>query len=281
LKRLAAAASFFAVAVLASSAGADVPYVGPRQGRDYFLDPPKKGLWAHGDVLTLGVQGTLESRTPIEDEQFGTLSLRASGLAATGFSEAAAHADIRYLFFSFGMSMGYRHVFRTYEAAPGVTLSRDARNDADNDGTYRGAGWSWGEARSRLLIPLDWLQLVGGLTVRQEDAPASSFDWFHVNVHDGGILYRGDFILFARSKKLGAIGPYVRVMDFPRSGERQGELAGGFLAATRIGLKKHDDLLSLTVLARPGDDEFGFHVLRIPLWVMLVYRASFNLFDSK
>jgi hypothetical protein len=252
----------------------------PKQGRDYFLDPPQKGLWLHGDAFTLGAQATLESRTPIEDETFGTLSLRASGLAAIGYSEAAAHVDVRYLLFTFGMSMGYRDVWRTYDAPAGTELTRDMRNDTDSAKSFRAVAWPWGEARGRLVIPLDWLWLVTNHVIRSEDAPANSYDWFHVNVHDGGLMYRGDFILFARNAKLGAIGPYVRYMDLPRNGERKSELAAGFIAATRLGLKNNDDLLSLNVLARPGDDEFGFHVLRLPLWVMVVYRASFRLFDG-
>ncbi len=92
----------------------------PKQRRDYFLDPPQKGLWLHGDAFTLGAQASLESRTPIEDETFGTLAFRASGLASIGFSEAAAHVDVRYLLFTFGASAGYRNVWRTYRGAPGT-----------------------------------------------------------------------------------------------------------------------------------------------------------------
>ncbi len=43
--------------------------------------------------------------------------------------------------------------------------------------------------------------------------------------------------------------------------------------------EKRDDLLSVVVLARPGDGEFGFHVLRLPLWTMVLYRASFRLLE--
>lgn len=98
-------------------------------------------------------------------------------------------------------------------------------------------------------------------------------------MHDGGLLYRGDLVLFYRSPSFGAVGPYVRYMDLPRYGRREGELAAGAVFVTRPGLKDRDDLLSLSLLARPGDDEFGFHLLRVPLWAMLVYRASFRLLD--
>lgn len=68
-------------------------------------------------------------------------------------------------------------------------------------------------------------------------------------------------------------------MDIPRAGDRQLEVAAGLVYGVRPGLKSRDDLLTLLVLARPGDDEFGFHVLRLPLGTMVVYRASFRLFE--
>jgi hypothetical protein len=260
-----------AIGCLWSSTGS----AAPKQRRDYFLDPPQKGLWAHGDVLTLGVQASLESRTPIEDETFGTLSFRASSLASIGFGEAAAHVDIRYLFVTFGASAGYRHVWQTFRRPDGTEVPRDFRNDTDPTGE----SWGWGEGRGRLVIPLDRLWLVSNHAVRWEDSPRNTFDWFHTNVHDGGVLYRGDAVLFVRSESLGAIGPYVRYMDMPRNDARRGELSAGFIYGVRLGLKKRDDLLNVIVLTRPGDDEFGFHVLRLPLWTMVVYRASFRLLE--
>ncbi len=251
----------------------------PKQRRDYFLDPPQKGLWAHGDAFTLGAQAAIESRTPIEDETFGTLAFRASGLASIGFSEAAAHVDVRYLLLTFGASAGYRNVWRTYQGAPGADVTRDVRNDTDDGSSFTTRAWGWTEARGRLVIPLDRLWFVTNHAVRYEDSPRNTYDWFHTNVHDGGVLYRGDAVLFLRSASLGAIGPYVRYMDMPREDRRRSELAAGFIYGVRLGLKKRDDFLSVLVLARPGDDEFGFHVLRLPLWTMVLYRASFRLLE--
>lgn len=251
----------------------------PRQRRDYFLDPPQSGVWAHGDLLTLGAQATLEARLPIEDDTFGALSVRASGLAATGFSEGAAHVDVRYLLFNVGASAGYRNVWRTYEDPTGARVTRDIRIDADDASSFSARAWGFGEGRARLVIPLETLWLVTNHAVRWEDSPKNAFDWFHTNVHDGGFLYRGDAILFVRSASLGAIGPYARLMDMPRADTRKLEFAAGFVYGIRPGLKSRDDLLTLFVLARPGDDEFGFHVLRLPLWTMVVYRASFRLFE--
>ena len=41
----------------------------------------------------------------------------------------------------------------------------------------------------------------------------------------------------------------------------------------------HDELSSDKAKRHPGDDEFGFHVLRVPVWAMLAYRASFRLLE--
>ncbi len=267
------------LAVVVASAWTSDAEAGPKQRRDYFLDPPQKGLWAHGDVLTLGAQASLESRTPIEDETFGTLAVRASGLASIGFSEAAAHVDVRYLFVTFGASAGYRNVWRTYQGVPGTEVSRSLRLDADSTSSFETNAWGWGEGRARLAVPLETFSFVTNHAVRWEDSPRNTYDWFHTNVHDGGVLYRADAVLFVRSATLGAIGPYARYMDMPRNDGRRRELSAGFIYGVRLGLKKRDDLLSVFVLARPGDDEFGFHTLRLPLWTMVVYRASFRLLD--
>jgi hypothetical protein len=249
------------------------------QRRDYFLDPPPPGVWAHADAFTLGAQATVESRTPIEDNTFGALSIRGSGLASIGYSEAAAHLDVRYLLLTFGATMGYRNVWRTYEDPSGGELSRDTRIATDSAQSFAVRAWGYGEARGRLVVPLDTFWFVTNHVVRWEDSPKNAYDWFHTNVHDGGFLYRGDAVLFARSATLGAIGPYVRLMDLPRNDDRRFELAAGLIYGIRPGLKSKDDLVSVFVLTRPADDEFGFHVLRLPLWTMVVYRASFRLFE--
>ena len=54
----------------------------PKQARDYILEPPPRGAWATVDAYTLGAQGALELRIPIEDESTGMVHLRASSLAS-------------------------------------------------------------------------------------------------------------------------------------------------------------------------------------------------------
>lgn len=256
---------------------ASTAWAKPPQPRDYMLDPPRQGLWVHGDAFTVGAQASVEGRIPIEDESYGHMAFRFSALGSLGYGELAAHFDIREFLFTFGASIGVRDVWRTYDGPRGTEVTRQQRLDEDSAKSFSAEIWPYAEARFRLVIPLESLWFVSNHVARYEGTPENTFDWFHVNVHDGGLLYRGDAVLFYRNKYMGALGPYVRYMNLPRGTGRDNELAFGLMYVVRLGIKHTDDLLSLQVLTRPADDEFGFQILRIPLWVMLVYRASFKL----
>lgn len=246
--------------------------------KDDFLDPPRPGLYAHADALTIGVQGTLEHRKELDGDLI-MLSTRLNALGSLGYADGGAHADLRVTYLSFGGSVGYRNVFRHYPGGDtngDGKLTRGERVTAEKDGTTTQARWPWAEARSRLVVPLDFLWLVGNAAFRWEDAPAQSFDWFHTNVHDGGRLFRADATLFYRHPRLGGVGPTVRYMSLPRGDGRADEIAFGLTLGTRPVWRRDRDLLLVQTLYR-NDPEFGFHVLRAPLFVMVVYRMSFGL----
>jgi hypothetical protein len=128
-----------------------------------------------------------------------------------------------------------------------------------------------------VVLPLDPVRVILGGAVRYEESPDNAFDWFHTNVHDGGVLWKADATVFFRHASFGAIGPSARYMRLPRHGGAAGELAYGFTFGTRPGLKERSDLLLLQFLTSPSDDTFGFHVTRLPVFAMLIYRASFGL----
>lgn len=245
--------------------------------RDYFLDPPAAGLWAHADAFTLGGQASLEHRHEV-DGDLTMLTTRVSGLASLGYGDVGAHADFRVALLSFGGSVGYRRTFRYYPVPDGATLTRDVRKEADDQKAYQGQGFTWGEGRARLVIPLESLWLVTNYTLRKENQPDVAFDWFHANVHDGGTLQKADATLFFRHPRFGGLGPTVRWMSLPKGGgKRESELGFGLTFGTRPGFKRGADLLLFQFLTVPNDDEFGFHVLRAPVYAMLIYRASFGL----
>ena len=91
-------------------------------------------------------------------------------------------------------------------------------------------------------------------------------------------IVRTEATLFLRSPDAGAVGPTVRWMNMSRRGERVNEGAFGLTAAMRLGIKKNADLLGLQVLVVPGDAEFGFHLLRLPVMALLTYRMTFPLY---
>lgn len=265
-----------ALALLLLSPTAQASSPGPR---DYFLDPPAAGLWAHLDAITIGAQASLEHRLEV-DGDITMLTTRISGLAALGYGETSAHADFRVAFLSFGGSVAYRQAWRNFALPPGMDVTAETRREMDaKESVYKrdSVGWPWAEGRVRLVVPLERLWLVANGAVRSEDGPDNAFDWFHTNVHDGGTLWRTDATLFLRHEKYGAIGPTVRYMKLPRGGREVDDLAFGFTAGTRPGWHRKTDLFLIQFLMKPGDDEFGFHVLRLPIYTMFIYRASFGL----
>ncbi len=270
-------ASTFAPVLLASLLASGSTHAHPRP-RDFFLDPPKKGLFAHADAFTAGLQLSLEHRAEL-DGDLTMLTTRASALGSLGFSEVALQSELRVAFLALGGTVGYRNTWRNYSAPAGGKYTIAQRREADQNKAFTAEDWGFAEARARLIVPLESLWFIGTGTLRYEDSPANSFDWFHATMHDGGVMTKLEAVLFLRSKSLGAIGPAVRYMDMPRGGTRVGEFAFGFTGGTRVGLRKNSDMALLQVLAMPYSDEFGFHFYNMPLWIMASYRMSFNLTD--
>jgi hypothetical protein len=243
------------------------------RARDYFLDAPRKGLYLHLDAFTIGVQASLEHRVELNSD-LTMLTSRVSVLASTGFAEASAQTELRVAFVALALAGGYRNVWRTYQGTEGQSVTYTQRRQLDKTSAFTRESWPWVEGRMRVILPLDPLWLVTSFTARYETSPANTYDWFHANVHDGGFLAKAEATLFWRHSRYGAIGPTVRYMNMPRGADRVNEVAFGFTAATRVGLKKKTDLLSLQLLAQPFSNEFGFHALNSPLWVMLIYRHT-------
>jgi hypothetical protein len=282
-RNIAAFAFAFAAALaLAAPAGAaeePIPadQLPPSLPRDFFLTAPKRGTWASFDAYTAGVQATLEHRISIQRDDYAAIVPRVSTLASLGFGEVAAHTDVRFLFFSLGGTAGFRRVWRTYAFEPGTQGTRDARLAIDDEKSFTTEHWGYGEGRFRMVLPVATPVLfMGNAAVRYEDCPDNSFDWLHTTMHDRGFLFRYDATLFFRSATVGALGPTVRVMELPRQGGRVLETAVGFTGGRHLGLLKND-LFLMNVLARPGDPSFGFQILRMPLYALLVYRVAVEL----
>jgi hypothetical protein len=265
-----------------------------RLPRDYFLNPPPGGHYVHLDAFTIGAQANYEYRAHIE-EDMSMLHARASGLVSYPYAEAGAHVDVRVFLLTLGASYGYQWNYRNITFPPQATdRSAARRNEIEDQGAYDAQDFMFYEGRAMLTVPLDSFFLLATGTLRNEDREDNSFDWFHGNVHDGGLLGKLETTLFFRHKSFGALGPYLRFMDLPRTdpqtgtSRRETELAYGFMFGTRPGLVRatrgNADLLLLMMAFRFGDDDFGLHgyreVIDVPMVVLLAYRVTLALYRT-
>jgi hypothetical protein len=255
------------------------------------LNPPSPGQYAHLDAYTVGTQASYEWRSDVE-EGMSMLHARASGIVSLPYIEGSANLDLRVFLFTFGGSYGYRWVYRNHTFAPNETdRSAARRNDLESDKQWTDQDYSFYEGRFRLTIPLDWLFMTNTATLRHENQADNSFDWLHANVHDGGELTKIESTLFFRHRDFGAIGPYFRYMNLPRTdpvdgrSKRVDEVAYGFVYGTRPGWVKpkmgNTDLFLLQMVFRFGDDDFGLHAYRnlvdVTVYLLAVYRVTLGL----
>ena len=271
LARTATASALLATTMVVRSASAEP---GPR---DQFLLPPQGGTWATFDAYTVGVQAQLEHRHIIRSEDYAAIIPRIGSIASLGFGELGAHLDLRLLFFSAGVSGGMRRIWRGYTFPSSVSGTGALRLERDQQKTQDAFFAPFGEIRSRVGLPLhDNVLGVFGASLRFDDTPDNTFDWAVTTMRDGGFMGRFDATLFLRSPHVGAIGPTFRVLEHERRGRFVSDLAFGFVGGRRMGLFEND-LLLLNVLTQPTSQEFGFHILRAPLFTLLVYRVGFQL----
>ena len=241
--------------------------------RDRFLEPPKPGTFLSAAAFTIGGALQVEHRRELE-EGFSMLTTSASMIATQGYSEASIGIDARLLFLSIGATGGVRDVWHNFAFAPGQLATRDERRARDKTGEHDVAVWPFAEARVRLSIPLDVFFWNTTATLRAEDGQGRAFDWTHANVHDSGLFGKVDSTLLFRHRAIGAFGPWGRYMRLADAGVMRDEwsVGGQWIVAP---WKKRDDVIVAQALVTPGDPNFGFHVLGAPIYVMLIYRATF------
>ena len=138
---------------LLAALGLGVPAAHAEQPRDYFLDAPTAGTFAHLDAYTIGAQASLENRADLEPGM-SMLHTRLSGIASYPYADGSLNMDARLFLFTLGGSLGYRYTYRDHTFKPGEDRSRDARNDREKAGDYGTQGFPYYEGRLRLVIPL-------------------------------------------------------------------------------------------------------------------------------
>lgn len=263
----------------------NMPSAHAGQPRDWMLDVQPEGTDLKLDLVLLGAQATLEHRLGIFNNQYNQLTLRASGLATLGFSEAQADVDLRILVLTLGGSVGARTTYRNHTYLPGESLSISDRLDRELDGDVNTASWAFAEARAEINLPMnDGLLLRSVNRARIEGRPDLSFDWRTGVVHDGFFL-ASDAMALARDRHYGAVGPMVQLLHYEQGGRYLTQVNWGLVVTTRPGLQTHDDLLFLQALVNTGivgtdaSKTYGHHYLGLglPLTLVLAYRAVLPL----
>lgn len=258
------------------------PSVRAEQPRDWMIAAQPNGTDLFLDMVLPGAQVTLEHRLPIYGFA-NQLSLRSSTLYTLAFAQSQVDVELRILVLTLGGSVGFRSSFRNMEFGPDDEIDRHARRLRTVDGDYGTATWDYEEARATLSLPInDYVVFNAINTLRREARPDRSIDYFHGLVHDSGVLWKSDIMLFAKHRDWGGIAPLVQVLDFGLDGRRHTQFNYGFIATTRPGFQRADDLIFLQVLFHPGaslggvdnDEVYGLDVLFSPITFQLAYRSS-------
>jgi hypothetical protein len=255
-----------------------------QQTRDYMLGFEPGGTFLVIDYFGTGGLLSLEHRVPIYGSA-NELTLGATLAPAYPLGEAYARADLRILFFGIGTTVAYRSVWRDLQFEPdpdGYCLRCDRQGRRAVDSLFeRSPGsdaWPYAELRASLFGPFnEYFVGMSSAAVRYEGRDDRTFDWFYTSVYDRGVLGRWETQFYFKHRDWGGIGPYAQLLVLPRGGEHEAQWAFGFNAVTRLGLLRRDDLLFITVLARPGDDSYGQHSYFAPIRALAIYRVRLTL----
>src|SRR5262245_48124492 len=145
MRRTAALALGASLGLVVPSARAQSVSVTPP--RDYFLNPPSAGHFAHLDAYTVGTQASYEGRANVE-EGMSMLHVRASGVLSYPYADASGNLDLRVFLFTIGGSYGYRWVYRNFTFAPNEQdRSRDRRNELESEKAWTDQDFTYYEGR--------------------------------------------------------------------------------------------------------------------------------------
>lgn len=244
-----------------------------------MISAPENGTFGFVDLVFPGVQFGLEQRVPIYG-QVNQLVLRANALYLVPFYESQADVELRLLVLTLGASAGFRADFRSLEFGPDEPLDRDYRRRREINGWTDESTWGFGELRATLSLPINDYVLFNGInSYRAQGSPDRSFDWRNGIVHDG-TLWKSDLMLFFKHPDLGGFAPMMQILNFGLGNERFTQFNYGFLAVTRPGFMRANDIFFLQLLFCPGstfggyDNEFsyGAHLFFLPITFTIAYR---------
>lgn len=280
LRRRAQQATLVVASVLLGVSGSRA-----EQPADWMFDPAAPGPRLTLDYLGTGAQLSFNQRWEIYHGH-NSLDLGAAVLAGYPLGQGVLSADLHMLFLTLGGSLAYRTAWRSLQFEPGADggycqdCDRAAR--IRRDPLFRGGpttdAFVITEAHATAYAPLnDHVMFVSGIQAQYEGRQDRSFDWWWGAVHDGGVMWHWPTRLYLHHRGWGGIGLYVHNMRLPRNGELTSLWAAGFEAVRRVGILERGDLMYLTILARPGDREFGHHTYALPIRALIIYRAVLDL----
>jgi hypothetical protein len=255
--------------------------------RDHLIQPKKQGtrLTALG-FIGPGARATVDNRVDVVEGE-SQLRSQLRGDVNFGYSEISGHADLRWLIFTLGGSVGYRYGWHTLQFTPDANgldhgepeLNRDARIAKDEDDDFYDDTWFYGEGRFQVVAPWENVMALSTVSYRHEARRDATYSWEYATVYDGGELFTWETQIFLRHRNLGFIGPTVRLLNLPRGGERQNEFHYGIAGGTTPGWSDVEHALVLRIYTNAGfdDDLMGTHFFRIPVHLILGYQQDFEL----
>jgi hypothetical protein len=163
---------------------------------------------------------------------------------------------------------------------PDERLDRDYRRIRDIDGFTTQETYGYGEGRATLSLPINDYVLFNAIqSLRFQGQPDRTFDWRNGIVHDGS-YFKSDIMLFFKHPDLGGFAPMMQILNFGLGDNRFTQINYGFIAVTRPGFRRRDDIFFLQFLFTPGstlgsydnEDSYGMHLFFAPIVFTIAYR---------
>lgn len=254
------------------------------QRHDWFLAAGEDGTFLNATVFFPGVQTGVEHRESFYG-MANQLTLRGTGILTYPMTDAQIDVNVRVLVVTAGLSVGGRDSFRNMTFEPDEPMDRKRRRDRWAAGDFDTAAWPHAEARLELALPFnDYLLFNCVNTARFEDRPNRSYDWRNGLVHDNGMLYKSESMLFVKHRSVGGLAPMITFLDFGLDDERHTMVLYGFTFLSRTGITRWNDQIAIQMHfygemldGFKYSDVYGADMWRGPWNIMVAYMSIIPL----
>ena len=244
------------------------------QAHDWYLGSQDDGTVLNTGFFFPGVIASIEHRVSVYGKA-NQLKLRGTGIISYPLSDAQLDVGMRVVLVSAGLSIGARDTWRNMTFEPDEPVTRWQRRIRWASGDFDTAAWPHAEARLSLALPFNDYVLANCVnTARYEDRPNRSYDWHNGLVHDRGMLYKSETMLFVKHPAVGGVGPTLTFLDFELDGERHTQIMYGFTFVSRAGLTRWNDIIAIQMwfYGDTMDDFDNSEIYGMDMW-----RGPFNL----